>query len=171
LCYWRGEERFEKYSHRKFVVALKREVCGTVESKESMSLFIGSPFVLSGFEQVFRDLPREKPSAFLLSGWSSVSDDGFHTSGFLGQDTGLIKVDMVTQVYAVLDNSHIIQSDVLSVLLGPGLNGMPGLSNVDPHSQEMLYKPCALKRRSSLMGLKKLVPFLGWGYSFDVMSQ
>jgi len=41
---------------------------------------------------------------------------------------------MMTQVYAVLSYSRFVrmlQSDVLVVLLDPGLNGMPSLSIVD----------------------------------------
>jgi hypothetical protein len=64
-------------------------------------------------------------------------------AGPLGQDTDVLKLDVVVQVYDVYDNSQflwMIKIDMLMVLHGPGLSGMPGLSSVDfPQSQEMLY--------------------------------
>jgi hypothetical protein len=57
-----------------------------------------------------------------------------HASGFHGQDTDVLKLDTVTQVYVVLGHSWFVQMtepDVLVVLLDPGLNGMPRMSNED----------------------------------------
>jgi hypothetical protein len=51
----------------------------------------------------FHNLFREKPFLFMLSGWSTVSiahlNYMFHASGFHGQDTGVMKLDVVTHVY------------------------------------------------------------------------
>jgi hypothetical protein len=47
-------------------------------------------------------------------------DDVFHTSGFLGQDHDVMKLDVVTQVYAVLSHGwflQMMQPDVLVVLV------------------------------------------------------
>jgi hypothetical protein len=57
-----------------------------------------------------------------------------HTD-FLGQDNGVMKLDAVTQVYAVLSHRwflRLIQPDVPVVLLDLGANVMAGLSNVYP---------------------------------------
>jgi hypothetical protein len=61
-------------------------------------------------------------------------DDAFHASGFLGQDTGILKLDAVTQVYAVLGHGQLakmIKPDVPVVFLDPGFNSTPCLSNLD----------------------------------------
>jgi hypothetical protein len=62
----------------------------------------------------------------MLSGWS-FRNKKFHVSGFLGQDTSIRKLHVVTQVYV-----QMINPDGLKVLLDPCLNGTPSLSNVDP---------------------------------------
>jgi hypothetical protein len=41
----------------------------------------------------------------MLLGWCChFPDYAFHTSGFLGQGTGVMKLGVVTQVYAMLGN-------------------------------------------------------------------
>jgi hypothetical protein len=55
-------------------------------------------------------------------------DNAFHMSGFLDQDTGIIKLDAVTQDNVVLCHGSliwIVKLDVSMVLLGPGLDGTP----------------------------------------------
>jgi hypothetical protein len=92
----------------------------------------------------------------MLWGWNSIPycllDDAFHASGFFVQDPGVLKLDTVTQVIAVLSHScfvRTIEPDVLVVLHDPGPIGTPGLTSVDLYTF-----------RGSLMGQRKLVTFL-----------
>jgi hypothetical protein len=58
----------------------------------------------------FHDLLREEPlSLFMLPGWSSLDlccflDDAFHECESHGQDPGVLKLDSMTHVYAVLSH-------------------------------------------------------------------
>jgi hypothetical protein len=61
-------------------------------------------------------------------------DDAFDASGFHSRDTSILKLDVVTKVYAVIVHGlffRMIQSDIPVVLLDSGLNGTSGLSSVD----------------------------------------
>jgi hypothetical protein len=71
----------------------------------------------------------------MLSRLSSISfaslNNVFHMSGFLGQDTGDMKLDEVTQMYAVLSHCWFLSMWRWWVLFDPGLNGTPCFSNRD----------------------------------------
>jgi hypothetical protein len=54
----------------------------------------------------------------------------FHTPTFLSQVTGVVNLDVMTQIYAVFGHG-MMQPDVLVVLSLPGPNEMPGLSSAD----------------------------------------
>jgi hypothetical protein len=69
--------------------------------------------------------------------------DALHVSRFLGQDMGVLKLDALTSVYAVLGHSlffKMIKPDVPVVLLHPGPNRMPEVSNVETlqHSEGLV---------------------------------
>jgi hypothetical protein len=60
-------------------------------------------------------------------------NDVFHASRFLGQDTGVIKLNAMTQVRIVLCPKRfiwVVKFYVPMVLFNHGL-GMPGSSNID----------------------------------------
>jgi hypothetical protein len=81
----------------------------------------------------------------------------FHVPSFHGQDTGVIKLDVMTHVNGELCHSQFIQmakSDVPMAFSDPDLNGKPNL----PHSQRMLHMPGVFKPRTSLIGQRKLEP-------------
>jgi hypothetical protein len=72
------------------------------------------------------DVFREKPSSLLmLSGWSSVSVtfrmDTFHMCGFLGQNTGVMELVVVTEVYTVLNGTPSLSSVDLKTLAGDAI--------------------------------------------------
>jgi len=61
-------------------------------------------------------------------------DDAFHVSRFLGQATGILKLDAVNQVFAVLGQGwfiRIIKPNIPVVLLDLSLNGTPCSFSVD----------------------------------------
>jgi hypothetical protein len=67
----------------------------------------------------------------VIGGWSFISTASLITllgSGSHGQYHSILKLNAVSQVYAVLGHSWLLQmtqSDVPVVFLDPGLNGMP----------------------------------------------
>jgi hypothetical protein len=102
-------------------------------------------------------------------------EDAFCTSEYLGQDTGVLKLDAVTQVYSMLSYSwcvQMIQSDVLVVLLDPGLNSTPSLSNVDlPTLTGDAVNAQCFQVKVILDGLKETGHLPMWkAYNFDVVS-
>jgi hypothetical protein len=94
---------------------------------------------------------------------------------FLGQDTGVMKLDAVTQVYAVLSHSwflYTLKLDVLMVLFDPGLNGTLSLSNIDPPTltEKAVYARC-FQAKVILGGPKESDEnLLRWdAYSFNII--
>jgi len=86
-------------------------------------------------------------------------------SRFLGQETSVIKLDVVAQAYAVHGHScftHMIQPDMPAVLLVLGLRGISSLFNVDLiiFAGDAVYARC-FQAKVILDGLKELVIFLG----------
>jgi len=78
--------------------------------------------------------------------------DTFHVLIFLGQDIGVSKLDVVTQVFVGLSHSwfvRMIQPDVLMVLLDPVLRAL----------QFVQYRPC-----HSCRGCCKCPVFSNWGH-------
>jgi hypothetical protein len=58
---------------------------------------MGVPVIIQGSNQWLPKPAQEEPSSLsMLSGWSSISNDAFHASGFLGRDNDVIKLDAVT---------------------------------------------------------------------------
>jgi hypothetical protein len=57
----------------------------------------------------------------MLSGWKSNAyyfpNKTSHTSKFFGQDTGVIELDVVTQVYAVVGHSSFLHMIKLNMLM------------------------------------------------------
>jgi hypothetical protein len=82
-----------------------------VEFMRSNSLFLrdrGLHLFLRVCKRSFHDLFREKPYMFMLLEWSSIfvfTDNVFCASGSHVQDTGVLKLQVVTQVYTVLRHS------------------------------------------------------------------
>jgi len=96
----------------------------------------------------------------------------FHASRSQGQDTGVLKVDAVIQLYAELCHScfvRMIQPGVLVVFPDPGPNERPGLSsaNLTTFAGDVANARCFQdETRSSFTGRRKLATFLGEGLQF-----
>jgi len=102
-------------------------------------------------------------------------DNTVHAFRFLGQDIGTLKLDEVTQLSFVLSQSwffQMIKLHVPLVLLGPGLNETPTLSNVDltTLTGDVVNAQC-FQAEVILDRLKETGDLPRWeAYSFDVMS-
>jgi len=70
-------------------------------------------------------------------------NDKFHTSGFIGHDIGVIKLDAYTSLYCAQPWPIIL--DVLMMIFDPGLKGEPSLSNVVPSTltRSAVYARCS----------------------------
>jgi hypothetical protein len=117
------------------------------ESVWSKSLFL-SEGLLSGFAREASMTCSGRN--LLLCLYHFPNDASFHASGFLVQDTGVLKLDVV--------NHH------------PGLNETPSVSNVDLTTLAGYAVNSVLKLRSSLMGQRKHTLPRQEPYSFDAMS-
>jgi hypothetical protein len=75
-------------------------------------------------------------------------NDAFHASRFLGQETGVVKLDEATHVHAVLLHglrTRMVKSGVPMMLADPGLDGAFGLFNadIDTFAWDAVYARCS----------------------------
>jgi len=55
----------------------------------------------------------------------------------------------------------MIRTNIIMMLVDPGLSGRPCLSNIDPHLQGILHIPGVFKLKSSFTEQRKLVASIG----------
>jgi hypothetical protein len=73
----------------------------------------------------FHNLLREKPYfMFILLGWSSVCIVAMIQStcpcGFFGKDTGVLQLDVMTQIYIVFCHGRLLQMVEMVTSFNPG---------------------------------------------------